>query len=131
MNKFFVDKVDSIRANLPNPPGNPPDSVRKLMRNRHCTFVLGPVHPDDVSKLIDNLKPTKSCALDDIDANIIKLANDDLIAPVTHVINLSTKYQTFPQHWKVAKVIPLHKKDEVLYPKNCKLAAHTKQNHLS
>ena len=64
--------------------------------NVYCTFVLDPVHPDDVSKLIDNLKPTKSCALDDIDANIIKLANDDLIAPVTHVINLSTKYQTFP-----------------------------------
>ena len=118
MNEFFIQKVENIRRNLPNPLGNPLDSVRNLMWNRTCTFDFGPVHPDEVSKLIDNLKATKSCGLDDIDSYIIKLTKDDLLAPITHVINLSIVNQKFPFDWKVAKVIPLHKKDELLYPQN-------------
>ena len=88
------------------------------MWNRSCTFDFGSVYPDEVSKLIDNLKATKSCGLDDIDSYIIKLTKEDLLAPITHVINLSIQNQKFPFQWKVAKVIPLHKKDEILYPQN-------------
>ena len=118
MNEFFINKVDEIRNNLPNPLGDPLDPVRRLMRTRTCSFALKPIHPDEVSKLIDNLKATKSCGLDKIDSFIIKLAKDELLAPITHFLNLSIQYQTFPSQWEVAKVIPLHKKEEVLYPKN-------------
>ena len=53
-----------------------------------------------------------------IDSKIIKLAKHQLVPVITHIVNLSTKSQKFPESWKRSKVIPLHKKDEVTYPKN-------------
>ena len=37
---------------------------------------------------------------------------------ITHIINLSIQHQLFPEKWKVAKVVPLHKKDDKTIPKN-------------
>ena len=38
--------------------------------------------------------------------------------PLTHIINLSISSRKFPVLWKKAKIIPLHKKDDQLNPKN-------------
>ena len=118
MNEFFIKKVEDIRKEIPAEVENPLDLARKIMRNRNCLFKFEPVHPKEVSEIIDNIKATKSCGLDEIDSSIIKLAKVELLAPITHLINLSILNQKFPYQWKVAKVIPLHKKDEVLDPKN-------------
>ena len=49
---------------------------------------------------------------------MIKLAVDELLPPITHLVNISLKYKIFPNQWKLAKVIPLHKKDNPLEAKN-------------
>ena len=36
----------------------------------------------------------------------------------SHIVNLSLKNSSFLKLWKVAKVIPLHKKGETFIPKN-------------
>ena len=41
-----------------------------------------------------------------------------IVAPLTHVINLSISTSQFPAIWKVAKVVPLLKKGDALNPKN-------------
>ena len=41
-----------------------------------------------------------------------------IVPALTHIINLSISTSNFPQLWKNAKVIPLHKKDDQLNPKN-------------
>ena len=46
MNSFFINKVQNLRQNLPQNPGDPLHLVQKLMRNRTCNFSLKPVHPD-------------------------------------------------------------------------------------
>ena len=48
----------------------------------------------------------------------MKLAKKELVPAITHIVNLSLASQIFPVQWKISKVIPLHKKDELLYPKN-------------
>ena len=48
--------------------------------------------------------------MDGIDTYIIKLAKDELVPIITHIVNLSLKNKTFPKQRKLAKVIPLHKK---------------------
>ena len=118
MNSFFTRKVNNLRANLPPNQQSPLNLVRKLMENRTCSFVLQPVHPDTVEKIISSLKSTKSCGLDNIDSYIIKLAKDELVPAITHILNLSINQMTFPAAWKTAKVIPLYKKDEYTDPKN-------------
>ena len=113
MNEFFVSKVRNLRENLPNIPGNPLPKVSSLMQDRSCSFNFRPVSPDEVSEIISNLKSSRSCGIDDIDTYVIKLARDELVPVLTHIIN-----RLFPSYWKLAKVIPLHKKDEVTNPKN-------------
>ena len=118
MNNFFVTKVQNLRRNIPHSNLNPLNLVRKLMQGRQCSFDLQPVHPGVISKIIKKLKSSKSCGIDNIDSYVIKLAEDELLPPITHLVNLSLKYKIFPNQWKLAKVIPLHKKDDPLEAKN-------------
>ena len=118
MNTFFIQKVRDLRNNLPQSPGDPLELARNLMSRNHSKFSLKPVPPDDISKIISNMKSTKSCGKDNIDTYVIKLAKEELTPVITHIVNLSISTKTFPNLWKCAKVIPLHKKDEVTIPKN-------------
>ena len=49
---------------------------------------------------------------------VLKLVKNEITPVLTHIVNLSISNYSFPSKWKKAKVIPLHKKDEILYPKN-------------
>ena len=118
MNEFFICKVNDLRQKLPESPGNPLNLVKTLMENRKCSFNLKPVHPDDILQIISSLKATKSCGVDNVDSTIIKLVKNELAPAITHIINLSIQNHAFPHQWKMTKIIPLHKKDEVIYPKN-------------
>ena len=88
------------------------------MKDKKCSFELRPVYPDEVEKIISRLKNTKSCGLDTIDCSVIKLAKKELVPAITHILNLSISTGTFPEMWKKAKIIPLHKKNDVTSPKN-------------
>ena len=88
------------------------------MKTKNCTFNLRCVHPDEVLDIISSLKSTQSCGIDNIASMVLKLAKHQLIPVITHIINLSIQSAVFPNFWKVAKVIPLHKKGEVYDPKN-------------
>ena len=88
------------------------------MRNHQCKFSLEAVHPDQILKIISNLKSSQSCGIDNIDSKVIKLIKHQITPVLTHVVNLSIRNQHFPSLWKKAKVIPLLKKSETIYPKN-------------
>ena len=118
MNTFFVQKVRNLRSNLPDSPGDPLELTRSIMSGNSSSFSLRAVHPEEITKIINSLKSTKSCGNDNIDTYVIKLAKEELTPVITHLVNLSITNNVFPNLWKNAKVIPLHKKDEVIYPKN-------------
>ena len=88
-NKFFVDKVSKIRESMPAPLSDPLAKLRALMFNRSCYFSLQAVHPDEVAKLIKELKNSKSVGLDSIDTGVIKLIQAEIVPALTHVVNLS------------------------------------------
>ena len=79
---------------------------------------MASVHPDTVRKIILWLKNSKSSGIDNIDTYSIKLMVDDILPAVTHIVNLSIQHAAFPSMYKIAKVIPLLKKDDPLEPKN-------------
>ena len=118
LNRFFINKVVSLRQNLPQNVGDPLSLVRNLMANRTCSFYLKPVHPDQVLAIISNLKSSASCGTDEISSYVLQLVKHEITPVITHIVNMSISQQIFPVLWKKAKVIPLHKKGEVLYPKN-------------
>ena len=117
-NNFFVDKVATIRANIPPPTADPLIKLKSLMKNRLSTFSLKFVHPDTVEKIIYSLRNSKSFGLDNIDTFSVKLVAKFILPALTHIINLSILSNKFPSSWKVSKVIPLYKKGDSLDPKN-------------
>ena len=117
-NEYFIEKINLIRQNLPQPPTDPLSTLRSLMVGRTCTFELAPVHPDEVEKILSSLSNSNSFGLDMIDTYTIKLVKADILPALTHIINLSITTKTFPASWKRSKVIPLHKKEDLLNPKN-------------
>ena len=52
MNKYFVNKIANLRKNLPEVIGDPLLLVRKLMRNRNCSFSLKAVSPDTIAEIM-------------------------------------------------------------------------------
>ena len=118
MNEFFVNKVKDLRKKLPANPGDPLENIARLMRNRQSSFSLDQVHPDDISEIITAMKSTKTVGIDNIDSYVIKLAKEQLIPAITHIVNLSISQRLFPSKWKRAKVVPLHKKEDKTLTKN-------------
>ena len=117
-NEFFINKVASIKANISTSQTDPLYKLKSLMINRKSTFSLQCVHPDTVGRILCSLKNSKSFGLDSIDTYALKLAGPYILPVLTHLINLSLVKSKFPSDWKNAKVIPLHKKDDPLDPKN-------------
>ena len=72
----------------------------------------------EVLKILKNLSNSRCSAIDGLDNFIIKIASDLILDPLHHIIVLSIMQEKFPSDWKLAKVIPLHKKEDTLSPKN-------------
>ena len=56
-----------------------------------------------------SIKRSKVTGIDDLPPGLIKDAADVLSVPLSHIINMSLDIGQFPQEWKAAKIIPLHK----------------------
>ena len=117
-NQYFVEKIENIRLNLPPAISDPLSKLKQIMGNRNCIFSLQPVHPDQVLDIISGLSNSNAYGLDQIDTSIIKLVKYEILPAVTHILNLSISTGKFPTTWKKTKVIPLHKKGDLLDPKN-------------
>ena len=118
MNNFYIDKIKLIRSSLPVSNSDPLKKLKMMVKNSKSEFSVRPVHPDLIDKVISNLKNSKSSGLDNIDTYILKLIKPSIVPAVTHIVNLSIQTSTFPSKWKYSKIIPLHKKDDPLSPKN-------------
>ena len=83
------------------------------MSRRKCTFALQPAHPDQVLDII--LSNSIAFGLDQVDTSTLQLVKTEILPAV---MNLSITTRKFPTIWKKSKVIPLHKKGDMLDPKN-------------
>ena len=119
MNEFYVNKVITIRENLPSSNKDPLEKLRQLRKNKRSVFSLKAIHPDVVQAIIGGLKNPKSTGFDLIDSYVLKLVKAEVIPALTHIINLSIQTSIFPTLWKHAKVIPLLKpgSEDQLAPK--------------
>ena len=73
------------------------------------SFNLTPTSPIEIMTIIDKLKPKTSTGHDDISPKLIK-SNEAIISELLcHISNLSFITGKFPDHLKLAKVIPIYK----------------------
>ena len=88
------------------------------MEGKHCKLDLKHVPVSYVRKLISSLKNSRSTAIDELDNYSVKVAGPVITKPLHHIITLSLLQEKFPTSWKIAKVLPLHKKESTLVRKN-------------
>ena len=70
-----------------------------------------PITEEEVIKVIKNLDTKKSAGHDGISILIIKKLADELSNPLTYIFNMSLKSGIVPDQLKIARVVPIHKKD--------------------
>ena len=88
------------------------------MVNKTCSLKLRHVSLTKVTKTLKSLSNSRSTGIDELDNYSVKLAADLIAQPIHHLVTLSIMNSKFPQSWKFSKVIPLHKKEDVLERKN-------------
>jgi retron-type reverse transcriptase len=79
---------------------------------------LVPVSEGELTTEILQLAYNKSPGYDDIPPKIIKSSCQDIIKPLTHIFNQSFVSGIVPDKLKIAKVIPLFKKNDMQLPSN-------------
>ena len=78
------------------------------------TFFLSPTQPHEIEKIIDKLNASKSTGPNGIPVFILKIFKEFFSYWLSKLINLCFETGEFPLMLKLAKVIPLHKKESVL-----------------
>jgi hypothetical protein len=109
-NSFFTEIGPTLANSIDMPNGK---SFEDYLRNHtDKSFVFTSVTEKDVTEAINDLKPKSSCGSDNLSNKLVKLMKDIIVKPLTIIINQSLHNGIFPQKMKIAKVLPLHKKNE-------------------
>lgn len=110
-NSFFTNIGPNL-ANLVTPTPNI-DYRKFLNKNQANTFRFSQVDPESIEKIINNLQTKNSTGHDGISTKLIKVLKTTISEPLSIVINQCLNSGIFPEKLKIAKVIPLYKKDDV------------------
>uniref|UniRef100_A0A1B6H8Z4 Reverse transcriptase domain-containing protein n=1 Tax=Homalodisca liturata TaxID=320908 RepID=A0A1B6H8Z4_9HEMI len=79
---------------------------------RKPTFRFKPVTARDVNNILSLLKNNYSGRIDEIPVILLKSAREHLCEILAHLVNSSFIYGIFPDQLKIAKIFPIHKKDD-------------------
>ena len=82
------------------------------------TFFLNPVSPSEVFDIIQSFDINKALGPNSIPIYILKISNNFFSEKLSDIANLSFETGIFPDLCKIAKVIPIHKKDNPLLCEN-------------
>jgi hypothetical protein len=105
-NTFFANIGYNISHNVPQ--SRKPFDKYMPHHNVKSIF-LDPVHPMDVINVTRKLKPKTSSGSDGVSTKLLIKTIDEIVNPITHIINISLQTGIFPNELKCAKVIPIHK----------------------
>ena len=109
-NSFFVNIGPTLASKIPNDHRSP----TFYMKDRNVqSMLIVPVFEDEVKSIIKNLK-INSPGWDSISAVVLKSTHDNVIRPLTYILNLSMTKGVFPNEMKLAKVIPLFKSGDMM-----------------
>ena len=107
-NKFFAE----IGPNLANQIHSPSSYHEFLKTPFHKSIFFNPTSPKEILDIIGKFKNGKSAGFDDISPTVVKQVAPFISYPLAHIFNVSLSTGIFPSDLKVAKIIPVFKKDD-------------------
>ena len=106
-NNYFTSIAEKTKSNITFLPKHYADYLSNTNTN---TFFLTPTDKNEISFIISSLDFQKSSAPNSIPVKILKLLKNDISQQLTDIFNTSFSTVQFPLVLKIAKVIPIHKK---------------------
>ena len=73
------------------------------------------IKEDDILRIIKNLNPNKAHGWNNVSVRMIKLCGKSIVKALKYLFESSLTAGIFPEDWKKANIIPVHKKES----KNC------------
>ena len=79
--------------------------------DKPCTqsIFLSPTDPQEILKILQNSKPKASSGHDNLNTKLLKQLQEEIIYPLSIVMNKSIQSGIFPKNFKLAEVIPIYK----------------------
>ena len=115
-NDFFVNIGCKIDKKIPRTEANFHDYMKHIKCDK--TFFFKPVIPQEICEIINLFDINKSVGPNSIPVYILKIYKDFFSKNLCEIVNLSFITGIFPDLCKLAKIIPLHKKDDPLFCEN-------------
>lgn len=116
-NSFFANIGKNLASEIPKEPTATTFSSY-LDNPTISSFVLTPADKQEIEDVIDSLNPLKANGPFSTPVNILKLLKPCISIPLSIIFNYSLSNGTVPDHFKLAKVIPIHKKGSTLLLSN-------------
>ena len=108
-NSYFVN----IGPNLASKIDDTQDDFKKYLGQPfHESLVLRPTSNQEILNIVQSLKSSASTGYDGISVNLLKKIIHFIAEPVLYIFNLSITSGACPDSLKIAKVIPIFKKED-------------------
>ena len=108
-NDFFVNIGPKLASNIQNTGKNYYDYLKGV---NPSSMYLKPIVEMDIITIIDKINSNKGAGNDNIGNFIIKRVANEIAKFLTMLFNLSITTGIVPEKLKIAKVIPIYKKDD-------------------
>ena len=80
-----------------------------MNQNHTKSINLDPITPLDVIKITSRLKSKTSNGHDSISSKLMKNSIEQILIPITHILNQSLATAVVPEDMKIARIIPIYK----------------------
>ena len=104
LNEYFISVLtieDIINVPECNPIVNPTNVINDIVLTQ-----------DDIIKCIDKLNSTKAPGPDEITPRVLKEVKYSIVKDIYDIFDLSLRTGSVPKDWKLANVVPIHKKGD-------------------
>ena len=113
LNKYFVEIGQKLASTLTSTDS---ESEQYLPQTLNPEFHFETITEQTISTILNDLRNNRSSASDEITSTLLKSLKEELTTPLTIIANQIISTAKFPDKLKIAKVIPIHKKDD---PNEC------------
>ena len=108
-NNIFINAGKNVADGIQLPQNK---NHKSYLKNKYVNnFKFDLIDEDIIVSIIDKLTPKNTCGFDGISTKVVKECKLSLSKPLTIIVNQMLTTGIYPDKLKIAKVVPIHKKD--------------------